>query len=76
MTVPFWQMLNFVQALIRFFKSDCPTVVRGVREHRLKICNECPSLNGGRCTECGCFVRLKTWCSEETCPKGYWPKWK
>lgn len=41
---------------------------------RLDICNKCQFLdkNGGRCTECGCFVTIKVKMHFESCPLDKW----
>ena len=44
-----------------------------VRNLRLAECKSCPKLiNTGNCSECGCFVSLKTEYAEEACPLGKW----
>ena len=44
------------------------------RERRLKICRTCekyePFLT--RCKECGCFLKLKTWFMNSSCPLDKW----
>ncbi len=45
---------------------------------RRAACCECLGLLGklplgAMCEECGCFVRAKTLCSDETCARGLWP---
>lgn len=41
---------------------------------RLDICSKCQFLdkNGGRCTECGCFVIIKVKMDFESCPLDKW----
>jgi hypothetical protein len=41
---------------------------------RLDKCEECDSLYvpDARCTECGCYVKVKAWMATEDCPKGKW----
>ncbi len=41
---------------------------------RLDICKTCPSFNGSRCRECGCFMKTKTNLRSSTCPLDKWPK--
>ena len=41
-------------------------------EHRLDICNSCPSLKAGVCTSCGCVVRWKAKLLNAVCPEGKW----
>lgn len=42
------------------------------RDERLKKCYSCPDLVGINCKHCLCFVHLKTWMKNETCPTGKW----
>jgi len=40
---------------------------------RLDLCNSCPSLTSSRqCSECYCFVDLKTKIKQEKCPINKW----
>lgn len=40
---------------------------------RLEICKECPSLKAlNRCSECGCFMDIKTRLFFTKCPLGKW----
>ena len=45
-----------------------------VQKERLVICSECNYLerSTARCTECGCFVELKSRAATENCPMGKW----
>lgn len=45
-----------------------------VREQRLAICHGCPLLNAKlmQCTDCGCFVKVKTKYKDASCPKAKW----
>ena len=56
-------------------------------ERRWEICKGCPFLKydetnpdtnkkDGRCTECGCFMNVKTHYATAECPKGYWKKFE
>jgi hypothetical protein len=42
------------------------------RHIRMNACHDCDAFSGGRCSECGCFMRLKTWLADATCPRGHW----
>lgn len=53
------------------------SVPQEVADNRLKICNACENLNKIRqCTQCLCFVDLKTKIKQEACPIGKWSKWE
>jgi hypothetical protein len=44
-----------------------------IREHRLSICGACPKFTPeGRCTECGCFMKVKTAFVTSNCPLEKW----
>jgi len=45
-----------------------------IRNQRLDICKGCPRLfkPTKTCKECGCFMAMKTWLSDATCPIGKW----
>lgn len=45
-----------------------------IQEQRLLICSVCDSLDKdtARCTECGCFVQIKSRVTTEQCPLGKW----
>ena len=59
-----------------FIKSGFKVSDEFVAKHRLDTCKGCPFYNNkkGRCTECGCFMKIKTKVREAKCPKDYW-KW-
>jgi hypothetical protein len=45
-----------------------------IRNERFDICKECPKLfkPTKTCKECGCFMAMKTWLSDATCPINKW----
>jgi hypothetical protein len=57
-----WDLLN----------PNEPRSSRQTRLERLKICGECPNLKANFCTECGCFMPLKTTLQNATCPIHKW----
>lgn len=42
------------------------------REHRWSICQSCPKLLDNRCTECGCFMKVKVAFVSSKCPIDKW----
>jgi hypothetical protein len=42
------------------------------RKHRQDICETCPSKNGVRCSECGCFLIFLRKASFAKCPLNKW----
>ena len=50
-----------------------------IREERYAVCQACPHFieESKRCSECGCFMELKTWIAgnpDNLCPKKKWKK--
>lgn len=44
-----------------------------VRDNRLGICRSCPNFTPEeRCTECGCFMKIKSAFVTSKCPIGKW----
>lgn len=44
-----------------------------IREHRISICRVCPKFTPEeRCTECGCFMKVKVAFVTSVCPIGKW----
>jgi hypothetical protein len=44
-----------------------------LRDVRIQICTACDSLTVLKtCKECGCFMPVKTWMNNVSCPKGEW----
>jgi hypothetical protein len=43
---------------------------------RMTICEQCPQLIKGikQCKECGCFMKVKVYLKDATCPLGRWEK--
>ena len=55
------------------------SVTPEVRNERFDTCRACPSFikNSGRCKECGCFMKVKTWINanpDELCPLKKWDR--
>ena len=75
------------KSLKAFMKGEHVIVPQEVAEERWEICKQCPHLLydetnpdtnkvDGRCTECGCFMNVKTHYATAECPKGYWKKFE
>lgn len=50
-----------------------------IRDERYAICQSCPHFieESKRCSECGCFMELKTWIAgdpDNLCPKKKWKR--
>ena len=72
----FQQAKNFAKATVRHVANMGRNTPKMVRESRLEICNKCDKNNNGRCSECGCFVDVKTSWASEACPLGHWLEYK
>ena len=54
------QVKQFVEKVIEF------------RQHRISICNVCPSSQFGVCTECACVIQAKVLLEDSECPLNKW----
>lgn len=43
-------------------------------DERYFICTNCEFLKNGRCTRCGCFMKIKTKFAAMKCPIGKWSR--
>ena len=75
------------KSLKAFIKGEQVIVPQEVAEERWEICKQCPKLlydetnpdtnkKDGRCTECGCFMNVKTHYATAECPIGKWNKFE
>jgi len=57
-----------------FFSGKKITVEHSLKDKRMKICEGCAWFikKSQRCASCGCFVPLKAFLEEESCPVGKW----
>ncbi len=73
------------RSLKAFIKGRQVIVPQEVAEARWEICKQCPYLKydetnpdtnkkDGRCTECGCFMNVKTHYATAECPIGKWKR--
>jgi hypothetical protein len=65
------QVLNLTKDLtnnlINGFKTS-----EELKKDRLQICEGCEFYKEKRCTQCGCFMELKTLLTSSACPLGKW----
>ena len=75
------------KSLKAFVRGKQVIVPQEVAEERWEICKQCPHLLydetnpdtnkvDGRCTECGCFMNVKTHYATAECPIGKWKKFE
>ena len=73
------------RSLKAFMKGKQVIVPQEIAEARWEICKQCPYLKydetnpdtnkkDGRCTECGCFMNVKTHYATAKCPVGKWER--
>jgi len=73
------------RSLKAFIKGKQVIVPQEIAEQRWEICKQCPYLKydetnpdtnkkDGRCTECGCFMNVKTHYATAECPIGKWER--
>jgi len=72
------QAKGFIKSLWLNIKSGFKHVSYDEYKERLMVCQGCPFLNykEDRCTDCGCYVKVKARLKVEDCPQGYWRKLK
>lgn len=55
------------------FNKNLGRVQTDIAKERLAICQECPLyLSTGICSQCGCFMSVKTKLPNAECPEGKW----
>jgi hypothetical protein len=75
------------RSLKAFIKGKHVIVPQEIAEQRWEICKGCPYLKydetnpdtnkkDGRCTECGCFMNVKTHYATAECPISKWDKYE
>ena len=64
--------VNLAKAAARHIGGGLQKVPLPVYEERIKTCNQCEFLKGGRCGVCGCYVSKKATWATERCPVGKW----
>ena len=75
------------RSLKAFIKGKQVIVPQNIAKQRWEICKQCPYLlydetnpdtnkKDGRCTECGCFMNVKTHYATAECPISKWNKYE
>ena len=60
--------MSFFQEFVDYVKAD-----EDIVKERRELCQQCPFLtNSYRCTQCGCFMKIKTTLGPAKCPIGRW----
>ena len=67
---------NFTRASIKHVASGFEHVSENVKQHRMRMCAGCdfllPPQDNPSCSQCGCFLSIKTSWASESCPIGKW----
>jgi len=67
------QMSGLKEAMVLWKRDGLKLTTREERKRRWEICLSCPALTPkGRCTKCGCYMRLKTKLAGQICPLDKW----
>lgn len=68
---------NAAQAVARVTaavaRGEAVLVDRDEKQTRRAVCGLCPANVGGRCADCGCWIRAKSLLATEDCPRALWP---
>jgi hypothetical protein len=69
---------DVIQELMKETEEDLSKIVSNeIYEARLKVCENCPSLQyGTTCAHSGCIVRYRAKFKNKSCPFPCVPKWK
>jgi hypothetical protein len=70
------QATNFISSSVKHIKTGMKTVPEEVKKERLDICNSCEYYKENRCTQCGCYMNIKTEWAEQECPLKKWLKYE
>lgn len=54
-------------------RGEAALVGRDEKQTRREVCGLCPANVGGRCADCGCWIRAKSLLATEDCPRALWP---
>jgi len=74
---PFYkQVLSFVEEMwiaVKFRLSNKYIKVdSAIQQQRWNVCQSCVFFQRGRCSKCGCFMKLKTQLASASCPENKW----
>lgn len=68
------QVINLGKAALGHLMSGMKEASLDLIQKRLDICKECEKYNPEKekCSECGCYLSIKTSWDEQKCPLGKW----
>lgn len=64
-----------ITAMIEGYLDALPEEERtpeALYRERLAVCETCPNLSNGLCSQCGCFVLYRAGKTSSSCPGGKW----
>ena len=68
------KMSTFMRSVALFANSGFSIVESEVRKERMSVCESCEhfDVNKNKCNKCGCYLKVKTAFSHESCPVKKW----
>jgi hypothetical protein len=72
----FQQAKNLAKSVYDYAASGAEKAPEKIYKSRIEICEGCDKLSKGRCSECGCFVKMKAAWGSEECPIGKWGRYE
>ena len=65
---------SFLKSSLSYAMSGFKNVTDNQKKERLNICESCDKINkeNKTCSECGCYLDIKTGWATESCPLGKW----
>ena len=72
----FQQAKNLAKSVYDYAASGAEKAPEKIYRSRIEICEGCDKLSKGRCSECGCFVKMKAAWGSEECPIGKWGRYE
>ena len=70
----FEQAKNLTKAVGKHAAGGFQKVTIVEYANRLSVCGGCEYEKDGKCSECGCYLKVKAWWKSEDCPKDKWDK--
>lgn len=63
---------NFTKSIVNHAMNSFQYVSNDKQIERMNICQKCEHFDHGRCSQCGCFLAIKTGWASEKCPIDKW----
>tara|TARA_R110002051_G_scaffold117326_1_gene190926 strand:+ start:155 stop:586 length:432 start_codon:yes stop_codon:yes gene_type:complete len=72
----FQQAKNLAKSVYAHAANGAEKVPEKIYDSRIEVCEGCDKLSKGKCSECGCFVKMKAAWGSEECPIGKWGRYE